>query len=470
MRKLSAGFLLSLFFAVTLELGTVGLACAATLTGNIINANPSNYLSLLRVLQPGDILLLEAGIYDDPNDVPGLPIFRLHGEPGYPIVITGPESEPWPIFLGRSTHNTVRFDDASYIVVRNIEIDGRDSGSDGVYAQGISHHITLENILIRGVGGDQSVVGISTKAPVWNWEIRRNIIIGAGTGMYLGNSDGNEQFMNSIIENNLILDTVGYNIQIKHQNPRPDIPGMPTGDSATIIRHNVFSKANNASTGSIARPNLLVGHFPLFGPGMNDTYQIYGNFFYQNPSGEPLFQGEGNIALYNNLFVNTVGDAILVQPQNDVPRMVRIFNNTVVASGTGVRVTGGSLSYQQKIIGNAVFASSSISAADQRDNIVNTFQAASNYLNNPLGAIGNLDLYPKPGMLRGNRIDASSFNTFIKWDKDFNDNQHDGTFRGAYAGEGQNPGWQLALERKPLIPDLIPPSAPTNLQVSSTSK
>ncbi len=34
---------------------------------------------------------------------------------------------------------------------------------------------------------------------------------------------------------------------------------MPTADRKTIIRHNVFSKANNAATGGNARPNLLVG-------------------------------------------------------------------------------------------------------------------------------------------------------------------------------------------------------------------
>ena len=85
------------------------------------------------------------------------------------------------------------------------------------------------------------------------------------------------------------MDTIGYNMQIKHQNPRPTNIGMPTGPSKTIIRHNVFSKADN-SIGSSPRPNLLVGHFPLSGPGVDDVYEIYGNFFYQNPT-EALFSG-----------------------------------------------------------------------------------------------------------------------------------------------------------------------------------
>ena len=32
-------------------------------------------------------------------------------------------------------------------------------------------------------------------------------------------------------------------------------------------------------------------------------------------------------------------DAIAIQPHNDVPRLIRVFNNTVVANGTGIRVT-----------------------------------------------------------------------------------------------------------------------------------
>ena len=113
--------------------------------GTVFHVTPQdNYQAVLGSLQPGDTLVLAAGVYD--SSPPGLPIFSLHGEVGNPIVITGPEQAPFPVLLGRSTHNTVRFDDASYIVVRNIEIDGQDLGGDGVKAQGVAHHITLENL------------------------------------------------------------------------------------------------------------------------------------------------------------------------------------------------------------------------------------------------------------------------------------------------------------------------------------
>ena len=53
---------------------------------------------------------------------------------------------------------------------------------------------------------------------------------------------------------------------------------------------------------------------------------------------EGLFQGEGNIAFYHNLLVNEHGDAIRIQPHNDIPRRVVVAFNTVVASGAGVSV------------------------------------------------------------------------------------------------------------------------------------
>ena len=430
---------------------------------NVIQGNPTNYLGLLRNLKAGDTLVLEPGVYNDPDDVPGLPFFNMNGLPDKPITVTGPESGARPVFLGRSTHNTVRFSNASYIIVRNIEIDGRNLGGAGVAAQGVSHHITLENIDIYGVGENQQIVGIKTSAPAWNWVIRRCIIRNAGTGMYLGESDGTAPFVAGLIENNLILDTMGYNIQIKHQVSRSGISGMPTGDLSTIVRHNVFSKAQNGSTEGMARPNLLIGHFPLSGQGSSDVYEIYGNLFYQNPTGESLFQGEGNIALHHNLFFNSAGGGLSVQPHNNVPRTVRIFCNTVVASGSGMVVRGGDPSYEQKAIGNAVFASSPIVADDQKDNITGSYTEAGQYLSNPFAPLGQFDLFPKTGTLKGSKIDSSSFNTFLEWDKDFNSRLDSGLIRGAYGEEGQNPGWLPKMERKPS--SSIAPSPPNNLRI-----
>src|SRR5690606_870631 len=104
------------------------------------------------------------------------------------------------------------------VVIRDLDVDARNLGGDGVNNQGPSHDITLDGLSIRGVGVSQQVVGISTnRAPAWNWTIRRTVITGAGTGMYLGNSDGANPFVNGLVEHNLIVDTIGYNLQLKHQ-------------------------------------------------------------------------------------------------------------------------------------------------------------------------------------------------------------------------------------------------------------
>ncbi len=426
--------------------------------GTIYQGNPSNYCTLLDMLGPGDTLELEAGTYTQ-----GLPLEDMNGNAAAPIIIRGPITGTRARFTWRSCCNTISLRDSSYIEIYNLELDGTGmtDSIDGVKAEGDAnwvHHITLENLYIHDHDYTQETVGISTKAPAWDWIIRRNIIEDTGTGMYLGNSTGAAPFVRGLIEYNFVQDTLGYNIQIKHQNPRPNLSGMPPDGSQTIIRHNVFSKANNSATGADARPNLLVGHWPLSGTGMNDHYLIYSNFFYQNPTGEPLFQGEGHLALYDNLFVNRNGGAVWIQPHNDVPRRVEVFNNTVVATATGIRLTGVNPSYSQYAAANAIFAATPLNLdgnVTAYDNVTGSYATAATYLVNPAAAPGNgLDLYPLVGVLSGSPINMTPFQSFSEWDEDFNSHPQPGIFRGAYGGEGTNPGWLPALERKP------PPSPP----------
>jgi hypothetical protein len=428
-------------------------------SGKVISATAADYLTKLAALNPGDTLLLAAGNYgvdangQDTAEPPGLPIFNLNGTASQPITITGPDTGPRPVMLGRSTHNTIRFDTASYVVVRNIDVDGRSLGEDAVKSQGVSHHITIEGLHIKGVDNNQQIVGISTKATVWNWVIRHNTIVGAGTGMYLGNSNGSCPFIAGTIENNLIYDTIGYNIEIKHQNPRPALAGMPTGRSSTIIRGNVFSKsAATSSTDGLARPNLLVGHLPLSGSGATDLYEIYGNFFYQNPT-EALFQAEGNVAFHDNVLVNDIGGAIHIQPHNDVPKLIRIFSNTVIARDDGISVSGGSTAYTQVVEGNVIFANAPIAvsglSASATTNVTDNYAAASIYLNAPTAALGTFDAYPKTRTLRATALDTTGLPGFTDWNLDFNGMVRDWTVRGAYAGDGTNPGWLPKLAIKP---------------------
>jgi hypothetical protein len=216
--------------------------------------------------------------------------------------------------------------------------------------------------------------------------------------MYLGGSDGSAPFFAATIEDNEIHNPIGYGIQIKHQLARPQIEGMPTTKSLTVIRRNRIVKSDGTSTGADSRPSLLVGHFPVAGAGSADSYVIHSNVFYDNPS-EALFQGEGNIALYNNVLVNPHGDAVSIRPHNDRPRAVYVFHNTVIAAGVGISLEGGDPGFDQYVGGNVVFASRPLEGAVAGRNFVANRDRARVHLVNPDGPLSELDLNPRDDTL-----------------------------------------------------------------------
>ena len=410
-------------------------------------ASPDNYRRLIRLLRAGDTLMLAAGEYRD-----GLPAYNLSGASNRPIVISGPERGQAARFIARSGHNTISIVDSRYLTIRNLVLEGHNFPVDGVKAERQSHFahdITLENLLIRGHGNNQQTVGISTKCPAWNWVIRRTTIIGAGTGMYLGDSDGSAPFVAGLIERNLVVDTIGYNLQIKHQLSRPSLPGMPDGPSTTIIRDNVFAKPE-AGSAEAARPNVLVGHFPLEGTGAEDDYAVYGNFFYQNRY-EALFQGEGNVAIYSNIFINNYGDAIRIQPHNDIPRRITIAFNTVLAKGAGISVIQkeGASPFSQVVRANAVFAGVPLTGGDRSGNIEAPIDDAERSLHRPFAPLGELDVYPARSWSRTMSGETVPMSPLPDWERDFNGRPRASGAIGAYSGIGANPGWLPRLELKP---------------------
>lgn len=311
-------------------------------------ATPETYVKALGLLEPGDRLRLAGGVYRN-----GLPLRNLHGTKARPIVI---EAQPGAqvVLVGRSGRNTVSLRQTSHVVIRNLVLDGANLEVDAVKAErdgGLVHDITLEGLVIVRHGVDQGINGISTKTPAASWTIRNNVIVGAGTGMYFGDSDGTAPFVGGLIEGNTVVSTAGYNLQIKHQRARPVADGMPAARQRTVIRGNFFSKLENASAGELARPNVLVGHFPPQGPGSDDEYLIAENVFFANPV-EALLQAEGNVVIGRNLFLNPYGDAVAVIPHNDLPRRVEIEGNFIVAAGRGIRLEGGHAGFRQTVSGN----------------------------------------------------------------------------------------------------------------------
>ncbi len=420
-----------------------GLVFAAS--GATYIENPDTYRARLQTLKPGDHLHLLPGEYRR-----GLPIQYLSGNEQARITISGPLNGPRAVFVGRPGHNTVSIINSSYITIRDLDLDGRNLPVDGVKCEGHAdwaHHITLDGLHIYGHNYHQQIVGISTKCTAWHWVIRNNVITGAGTGIYLGNSDGRHPFIAGLIEYNLITDTRGYNLQIKHQQPHAIFPGMPSGINTTVIRHNVFSKAQGGSKQEMARPNVLVGHWPVTGPRSNDQYVIYGNFFYQNPD-EALFQGEGNIALYNNIFVNHFGDAVRIQPHNHMPRSINIFYNTILVANSGIYLARGEghLLYARWIRGNAVFASKPLMGGMHEDNLVDSYEAAEKHLVQPFAPLGQMNLALLSEKQSNVSPHTTDFQHHPKWNRDFDGAWGEKRF-GAY-GYDKQPRWTPILKIK----------------------
>jgi hypothetical protein len=421
--------------------------CGATVPLRTIQATPSNYRSLISGLVAGDRLLLAAGTYTQ-----GLNLWGKTGQPDKCIIVEGPSTGSPAVFTNSDVRNLVSFKDSSYIAVRYLSLDGGGLGGDGVRGEATAvsnHHILIDGLNLKNFDADALISGINTKSYAWNWVVRNTTITSTGTGMYFGNSDGTGGTVNFLIENNVVSDTREYNVQFKHQLARNTSIGMPSSGT-TIIRNNVLSKANRPLSGTDrAMPNLLVGHWPKSGTGSTDSYQIYGNVLYENPY-EGLFQGEGNFSFHDNLMVNRTNDGANSQPHNDVPKQIEYYNNTVVAAGNGIRIVGADTNYQQRVFGNAIFAGTPLTGGQQSNNITGSYAAASNYLNNPMAALGSgLDLYPKTGQLQGTAIDYSGVASQRDYDRDFNDRQRITTYRGGYSGDGVNPGWTLALAIKP---------------------
>lgn len=411
---------------------------AAQAHAAVVPADPGNYQDLLATLQPGDTLELAAGTYTR------LTIDGLHGTADAWITITGPATGEPAIVVGESCCNTVQLYDSSFVVVRDLTIDVMGLEVDAINAKDSpSHDIVIENNVMQGFpAGGQQIVGVNTKVTVWNWTIRGNRIVEPGTGLYLGGSEGDTPFVAGIIERNVVVNPVGYCMQIKHQNDYTPLPEMPGGPSRTIVRNNVFTKDDRESPDG-DRPSLLVGGFPDSGAGAEDVYDIYGNLFLSNPR-EALVQATGRVAIHDNLFVaGSDGFAALVVTahQGKSVKLAHVYNNTIYTGGTGISVAQMA-EQEDAVVGNLVLAGTPISGsiADERDNIVGAMADAAMYVNAPGTVLGAMDFYPLPDAVVGTPLDLSKMASAPDYDRDFNGmDKGELGFRGAYAGAGVDP-------------------------------
>ena len=130
-----------------------------------------------------------------------------------------------------------------------------------------------------------------------------------------------------------------------------------------------------------------------------------------------------------------------------------VYNNTIYGTATGISFSAAP-SGASLVAGNAVFAGTPLSGTmpNETDNVKETSLAGADaYFVSPSITVGQMNFFPKTGSaLKGSVIDLSQVAGDVDYDRDFNGSSKDFTYRGAYHGEGQNPGWALADDLKPL--------------------
>ena len=395
-----------------------------------VNATPSTLGSLLPTLAPGDTLHLGAGHYghfsvSNKNGTQNAWITITSDVPQAAIV----DADPGPCC------NTIEISGSSYVAIENLLIDGHDiDGAFGVSASNgatPTHDIRIEGNVFVNHHGSQQHDAISTKTPTWGWIIRNNTITRAGTGLYLGNSTGDDPFIGGLIEGNDVEDPIGYCMEIKFQNPRPTIAGMPTTPTTTIIRRNVFIKNDDPSPDG-DRPNLLVGGFPATGAGSRDRYEIYGNLFLHNPR-ESLFQASGRVTVHDNVFADAPATRAMLFQDHDLPlELAYVYDNTVYDVGSGI-VFGNAAPQGDGVAGNLVFSPNPVTGpiADSRDNMTDSVQSAASYVKSPSDARASMDFHPLPGKCTGSAVDESKFASDTDYAIDF-----DGVSKGAFVFRG----------------------------------
>ena len=166
------------------------------------------------------------------------------------------------------------------------------------------------------------------------------------------------------------------------------------------------------------------------------------------------------MAIHDNLFVGGQLAAVVLKDQDLLLKLANVYNNTVYSRERGIAVETPA-KIATNIVGNLIFAAKPISGTITReaDNIVDSVAIAPVYVTSPSFVPGLMNFYPIPasGDVQGPPLDLSPFAAQADYNRDFNGtpkNRFSGriVFRGAYAGEGINPGWKVHAGIKPEPP------------------
>ncbi|HEU0036832.1 MAG TPA: right-handed parallel beta-helix repeat-containing protein [Kofleriaceae bacterium] len=259
----------------------------------------------LRMLAPGDEVIVHAGTYT----TPGFFEVAWAGTEAAPIVVRGADGER-PVIAGTLAQNVIDLS-GSYFTLRGFELRG---GSHGIRL-GSTDHAVLEDLVLHDLGD----VGISCNRPglacaaitIRGCEIFDTGKAGTGEGMYLGCNDGDCAFTDAIVERNYVHDLGG---------DQGDGIEVKTGATAVTVRDNVIARSRF--------PGITMYGYT----GAGAVNVVERNLVLD--AGDNGIQIVGQVRVRNNLVLGSVGNGIHSKAsQGLIPDDVEIVHNTVVGAG-----------------------------------------------------------------------------------------------------------------------------------------
>lgn len=208
--------------------GLFSLTAALCQSATIEISSDRELKTALHVLEPGDSVYIQPGIYNR-----GISFKNLHGTVDAPIVISGSDPNNPPVFKGRG--EGLKVSQGSYLKFANLVFRGFTANGinidDGGNFNNPSHHIIFDKIQILEIGpkGNRDALKLSG---VTDFIIRNSSIEGWG-----GSAIDMVGCWNGVVENNRIIGKEGFRQGNGIQ--------MKGGTHSILLQNNLFRQAGS---------------------------------------------------------------------------------------------------------------------------------------------------------------------------------------------------------------------------------
>lgn len=271
-------------------------------------------------LNPGDEVILQAGVYSDRRRL----AIQHIGAPGKPIIVRAAEGKEVVFRRPDARQNTFNLEGCQHLQLIGLEITGgataiRIEQRDGRQPS----DVLLDALHIHHIGG----VAITCNQP--GSEYRRMVFrglhihhtAGHGEGFYLGGNNATAIFAESVVENNYIHHLNGNTVS--------------QGDGIEIKQ----GSFGNRITGNIIHDTNYPG-ITVYGTRGKARNVIEGNLIWN--TGDHGIQAAADSIIRKNFVANSKGCGIYSREhQSARPSNLRIENNRVIVDGNpAIRIIG----------------------------------------------------------------------------------------------------------------------------------